>query len=135
MRRVFFSALSSAALALGSIAIMVGGAGVANAAPRTVGAGIPLTGRWAVQIPGSCKSSCEIIKFDTTNKTFAEHDKHGYKDHGSYSLGHHVLNLLWTGGRDRGVSFEGTYNGAMHEFVGTYMEAGMAAKGDLASLP
>ena len=111
---------------------MVGGAGVANAAPRAV-AGIPLTGLWEVQIPGSCKA-CETIKFDTTNKTFAEHDKHHLGDHGSYSLGHHVLNLLWTGGKDRGITFEGTYNSTMHEFVGTYMRNGSTAKGDLAAI-
>jgi len=131
MHRFVVACLSSAALSLGSVAFAVGGASVANAAPTT--AGIPLSGFWEVQIFGHCKS-CETIKFDTTNKTFAEHDSHHGGDHGSYSLGHHVLNLLWTGGSAKGVTFSGTYNSTKHAFVGTY-QVGHAYKGDLISIP
>jgi len=65
-----------------------------------------------------CKS-CETIKFDTTTRLSPSTTSHHLGDHGSYSLGHHVLNLLWTAGKDKGVTFQGTYSSTNREFVGT----------------
>lgn len=76
-----------------------------------------------------------MIEFDTTNKTFAEDDANGYEDHGTYSLGQHVLNMLWTGGKEKGITFQGTYNSSMDEFIGTFKLPGHGTnKGDLIAI-
>jgi hypothetical protein len=114
---------------LGSAVLVLGGAGAASAAASEAGP-VSLSGSWEVQVHTECKH-CETIRFDTSNKTFAEHDHKGFGDHGTYSLAHHILKLHWTGGDEKGLHFAGKFNGAKDSFVGTYKEHHESIKGDL----
>jgi hypothetical protein len=123
MHRIFVACLSSAVL-------VVGGAGVASAAASGAGP-VSLSGSWEVQVHTVCKH-CEAIRFDTSNGTFAEHDKKGFGDHGTYSLTGKTLTLHWTSGDDKGLHFAGGFKGAKNAFDGTYKDHHKSYKGDLA---
>ena len=129
MYRGYVTCLGVASFCLISTAFVIGGTGVASAAPSRA-VSISLSGTWDVQI--SAGTIAETIKFDTSNGTFKENDTHGFGDHGTYALSGNKLKLRWTGGTSEGLRFHGGYKSAEREFIGTYENAvGETSKGDL----